>query len=213
MPAVTRLCQRALLISDGTLQKDGPARQIAGEYLLSSLNLTAERAWPDSTMAPGNEVVRLRRVRIKTEAGATVSTVDIRLPVGLEMTYDVLAPGHVLASYFDVFNESGVCLFVTHDLDSSWRGRPRPLGTFTSTVWIPGNLLADGTMVVGAALLSDHPFRIHLHDHDTVAFRVIDSFAGDAARGDWDRPLPGIVRPLLKWTTELEGTALRTSPK
>jgi lipopolysaccharide transport system ATP-binding protein len=125
------------------------------------------------------------------------------------MTYDVLTPGHVLASYYDLFNESGVCIFVTHDLDPSWRGKPRPVGTFSSTVWIPGNLLADGTIVLGAALLSKDPFRVHFHHHDTVAFQVIDSFDGDAARGEWDRPLAGIVRPLLKWTTHLDSGTSR----
>ena len=209
MPAVTRLCQRALLISDGTVQKDGPAPEIARSYLFSSLGISAERAWPDPATAPGNHIARLRRVRIKAEDGGSVSTVDIRRSVGIEMTYDVLSPGHVLASYYDLFNESGVCIFVTHDLDPGWRGKPRPVGTFSSTVWIPGNLLADGTIVLGAALLSKDPFRVHFHHHDTVAFQVIDSFDGDAARGEWDRPLAGIVRPLLKWTTHLDSGTSR----
>jgi lipopolysaccharide transport system ATP-binding protein len=211
MPAVTRLCQRALLISDGTVQKDGPAQEIASTYLFSSLSLTAERTWPDPTTAPGNEIARLRRVRIKTEDGITVSTVDIRRAVGVEMVYEILTPGHVLASYYDVFNESGTCIFVTHDLDPTWRGRPRPVGTFSSTAWIPGNLLADGSIVLGAALLSKDPFRIHFHHHDTVAVQIVDSFDGDAARGEWDRPLAGVVRPLLKWTTELDGAIARPS--
>jgi len=211
MPAVTRLCQRAILISDGTVQKDGPAQQIASDYLLSSLRMTAERTWADPATAPGDHVARLRSVRIKTEDGAAASTVDIRRPVGVEMVYDVLTPGLVLASYYDVFNESGVCLFVTHDLDPEWRWRPRPIGTFSSTAWIPGNLLASGTIVLGAALLSKDPFVIHFHHHDTVAFQVLDSFEGDAARGDWDRPLAGVIRPLLKWTTRLKDGTSRPS--
>jgi len=211
MPAVTRLCQRAILISSGTVQKDGPAQQIASDYLLSSLSLTAERTWSDPATAPGDHVARLRSVRIKTEDGDTAATVDIRRPIGIEMLYDVLTPGLVLASYYDVFNESGVCLFVTHDLDPAWRRRPRPIGTFSSTVWIPGNLLANGTIVLGAALLSKDPFAIHSHHHDTVAFQVLDSFEGDAARGDWDRPLAGVIRPLLKWTTRFNDGTSRPS--
>ncbi len=212
MPAVTRLCQRAILISGGTVQKDGPAQQIASDYLLSSLRMTAERTWPDPATAPGDHVARLRSVRIRTEDGATAPTVDIRRPVGIEMVYDVLTPGLVLASYYDLFNESGVCLFVTHDLDPEWRWRPRPVGTFSSTAWIPGNLLANGTVVLGAALLSKDPFLIHFHHKDTVAFQVLDSFEGDAARGDWERPLAGVTRPLLKWTTRLNGGASPSSP-
>ena len=52
MQAVTRLCDRALLISDGTVQEDGPASQVAGKYLLTSLNRTGIRSWPDPRTAP-----------------------------------------------------------------------------------------------------------------------------------------------------------------
>jgi len=202
MPAVTRLCQRAILISEGTVQKDGPAPEIANAYLMSSLRATAERTWPDPASAPGDQVARLRSVRVKTKDGDTAPSIDIRQAVGLEMTYDVLVPGLVLSSYYDVFNESGICVFVAHDLDPTWRRRPRPCGTYCSTAWVPGNLLANGTMLVGAALLSDNPFVVHFHHHDSVAFQVQDSFEGDAARGDWSRPLAGVIRPLLSWTTE-----------
>jgi lipopolysaccharide transport system ATP-binding protein len=202
MPAVTRLCQRALLISDGTIQKDGPAPQIASAYLISSLKATAERSWPDPAVAPGNNVARLRRVRVRTEDGLTAESVDIRRPVGIEMVYEVHTAGHVLVPYLDFFNESGLCVFVAHDLDPAWRGRTRPTGTFTSTAWIPGNLLSEGMILLGAGLISVNPYVVHFHHHDTVAFHVVDSLEGDSARGDWDGPLAGAVRPLLTWTTE-----------
>jgi lipopolysaccharide transport system ATP-binding protein len=34
-----------------------------------------------------------------------------------------------------------------------------------------------------------------------VAFMVVDSCEGDSARGDFAGSLPGVVRPLLDWTT------------
>ncbi len=47
MPAVTRLCPRALLLDQGTLVKDGPAHQVAGFYLHSEHGTTARRKYPD----------------------------------------------------------------------------------------------------------------------------------------------------------------------
>jgi lipopolysaccharide transport system ATP-binding protein len=35
-----------------------------------------------------------------------------------------------------------------------------------------------------------------------VAFQVVDSLDGNSARGDYAGPVPGIVRPLLQWTSE-----------
>jgi hypothetical protein len=37
---------------------------------------------------------------------------------------------------------------------------------------------------------------------DVVLFQVVDCLtADDTARGDYPRPIPGAMRPALKWTT------------
>ena len=35
-----------------------------------------------------------------------------------------------------------------------------------------------------------------------IAFHVVDSLEGDTARGDFTKKLEGLIRPLLKWTTQ-----------
>jgi lipopolysaccharide transport system ATP-binding protein len=207
MAAITRLCQRAILVSEGRIQQDGPAAEVASAYLLASLRATAERSWPSAESAPGNEIVRLRGVRIRDEQGTTVENVDVRSRVGIEMVFDILESGHVLSPYFAFYNEAGLCLFGTTDLDPDWRSKPRPAGQFTSTVWIPGNFLAEGTVLVTAAASSFRPVRLHFMVRDAIACHVTDTLPGDSARGDWDGNFSGVVRPLLPWTTAFKGTA------
>jgi lipopolysaccharide transport system ATP-binding protein len=206
MDAVTRLCQRAILVSGGEIQKDGSAAEVAAAYLLSSLRTSAERTWPTADAAPGNKVVRLRGIRVRDEDGKTFENIDIRQRVGLELVYDVLEPGHALSCHLAVSNESGVRLFGTIDLDPQWRG-PRPTGRFTSTAWIPGNFLAEGAVLVSASISTLKPFAFHLVVRDVVGFHVTDPLEGDSARGDWDGDYPGLVRPLLPWTTTLNSDA------
>jgi lipopolysaccharide transport system ATP-binding protein len=201
MSAVTRLCQRAILIMGGSIQQDGPAAQVTSSYLLSSLKTTADRTWDDPATAPGDEVVRLRSIRIRSAEGATVEAADIRQPVGIEMTYDVLKPGYCLVPRYDLFNESGLCVFSTLGLEPEWRTRPRAMGRLVSTAWIPGNYLAEGTLLVSGRVFSPDPVKNHFFERDLVAFHVVDSLDDDAARGGWEGALPGVVRPLLEWTT------------
>jgi lipopolysaccharide transport system ATP-binding protein len=214
MSAVTRLCQRAILIAGGTIQQDGPAAQVTSSYLLSSLKTTAERTWDAPASAPGDEVVRLRAIRIRSSEGATVEAADIRQPVGIEMTYDVLKPGYCLVPRYDLFNETGLCVFSTLGLEPEWRTRPRPMGRLVSTAWIPGNYLAEGTLLVSGRVFSPDPVKDHFFERDLVAFHVVDSLDGDAARGGWEGALPGVVRPLLEWTTTPSemGDGDRTTP-
>ncbi len=43
MPAITRLCQRAILLNEGHILCDGPSHQVVGTYLNSGLGTTAVR--------------------------------------------------------------------------------------------------------------------------------------------------------------------------
>jgi lipopolysaccharide transport system ATP-binding protein len=203
MPALTNLCPRAILLDGGKTVMDGPSVQVVNSYLTSGLGTTGAREWPDPARAPGGEMARLRAVRVRTEDGRVTDTVDIRQPFGVEMEYDVLESGKVLLPNIHFFNGEGVYAFGAQDLDPDWRQRPRPAGRYASTVWLPGNLLADGTIVVNVALNTMDPIIVQFHETNAVAFQVVDSFEGDAARGDWPGKFRGVVRPMLKWTTQV----------
>jgi lipopolysaccharide transport system ATP-binding protein len=202
MPAVTRLCERAILLDEGRIIEDGPVHQVVGAYLNSGMGTTAARSWSDLTTAPGNDVVRLCAVRIRTEDGQTTDAMDIREPIGLEMEYAVLQSGQMMFPYFTVFNEEGVRVFSAIDQDQTWREQPRSIGHYTSTAWIPGNLLSEGTLFVGAAMRTPEPKIRHFNERETIAFQVIDSLDGDSARGNFGGRMSGVVRPLLEWETQ-----------
>lgn len=202
MPAITRLCERAILLHEGRIVENGPSHRVVNTYLNAGLGMTAVREWPDSRRAPGGEVARLRAVRVRMEDGQITDAVDIRKPVGIEMEYDVLKPGYVLLPHYNVFNGQGVLAFMALDQDPAWRRRPRPPGRYVSTAWIPGNFLAEGALFVGAALVTLDPIALQYYERDAVTFQVIDSFDGDSVRGDWPGQLGGVVRPIFKWDTQ-----------
>jgi lipopolysaccharide transport system ATP-binding protein len=204
MQAVARLCRRVMLISSGRIVDDGPAPGVIDQYLDTARGTTAERTWDDLKDAPGDEVVRLVGVRVCDESGATSEALDIRGPVGVEMTYEVLEPGNVLVPNYHFHNEEGVCVCVVQDLSTEARQRPRERGRYVSTVWVPRNFLAEGRLIVGAALSTFYPMTVHAYERDAVSFRVVDSLDGDSARGDYAGPMPGVVRPIFDWTTRRE---------
>src|SRR5437660_266586 len=56
MPAVTRLCPRAILLDEGRILRDGASHEIVSTYLRSGLGTTAVREWNDIGEAPGNDI-------------------------------------------------------------------------------------------------------------------------------------------------------------
>jgi lipopolysaccharide transport system ATP-binding protein len=212
MPAIASLCERAILLHEGRVLRDGLSSQVVSTYLNSDCGTTAAREWPDPAKAPGGEVARLRAVRVRTEDGRVTDAVDIRQQVGLDIEYEVLKPGYVLSPYCDFYNEEGVLVFGATDLDPAWRRRPRPAGIYVSTAWVPGNFLSEGTLFIKAALATMEPVITQFNERDVVAFQVIDYLDGDSARGDWTGRWGGAVRPLLKWTTQYRLNTCSSAP-
>ena len=203
LDSVCRLCPRALLISNGKLIDDGPSEQIAKSYRHRTLSAQPQRVWPQASTAPGNGVVRLIAVRVKDENGRLCDRLDIRRSIGIEMQFRVLQAGHVLKPNVHFFNENRVYLFVSADNDE-FADSPRATGTYTTTAWIPGNLLADGIVYVNVAITTLHPLFIHLNEQDVVSFEVCDTLEDSPTRVRYRGSIPGLIRPRLSWETAFE---------
>jgi lipopolysaccharide transport system ATP-binding protein len=214
LTAVERLCQRVILMRHGQIALEGRPRDVIKEYHQASAasgaaaanaHTGALKVWPEDDEAPGNEVLRLRSVRVRTRDGRTAAEIDIREPVGVEVEYEVTEGGHLLIPNYHFVNEDGLHLFSVQDVESEWRRRPRPAGRYVSTAWIPGNFLSSGPLSVDVAVSTHVPLvRVHALVQAIVGFEVMDSFDGDGVRGDYLGEYPGVVRPMVDWTTRYE---------
>jgi lipopolysaccharide transport system ATP-binding protein len=202
IPAVQRLCPRVIMMSAGAVIADGVAADVTRLYVSGDTGSPAEQRW-DGAMRPGDDVVRLNSVRVLDQGGAVSAVHDIRRAVTLEMDFEVLSPEHVLTPNFHFTNDEGTTVFVTNDLDPAWQHRPRPVGRQVSRVVIPGNFLAEGSLFVGAAISMLSPVTVHLFVRDALSFSVQDEVSSGSARGDYAGPYPGVVRPLLPWTSQV----------
>jgi lipopolysaccharide transport system ATP-binding protein len=210
MAAVNRLCTRALLLDHGTVVADGGAAEVVHRYLRGGAQHgAAVREWPTLAAAPGDDVAKLRAVRVLDENGAPTPEVDIRRPVLIQVDFWNLRPEQQPSVNLHLFNDEGTCLFVTNDFNTDmWKAGPRDKGLVRSTCRIPGNFLAEGVVMVHAAISTYRRVTVHALERDAVTFTIVDRSNGDGARGPYAGPLPGVVRPMLGWelqTIDAEG--------
>jgi lipopolysaccharide transport system ATP-binding protein len=203
MPAVTRLCQRGILLADGGVVVNSTIAEAAGQYLHSDVGISAERVWREDK-APGDSVARLKAVRVISE-GEVSETVDIRRPVMIEMEFWNLRTGSLLLPAVSFFNDQGTTLFASAPFkDREWGDRPMPAGLFRARCMVPGNLFAEGQVRVCAEVSTRKPvYQIHCLEHDSVCFQVIEKEEDGSVRAGWGRDIPGVVRPDLPWETKL----------
>jgi lipopolysaccharide transport system ATP-binding protein len=202
MSAITRLCQRAILLDKGRVVDEGPAHRVVNAYMNPEKKMAAISQWNDLKKAPGDDVIRLIALSVKTKDGQITDAVDVRDPVAIEMEYVVLESGHKIVPYFFFFDQEGRTIFGTLDQETKWQKNDRPKGHYRSKVWLPGNLLSPGLTVVNSYAMSIEPEIQHFRVADSLAFEVIDSFDGDSTRGYYNGPIRGAVRPALEWHTD-----------
>jgi lipopolysaccharide transport system ATP-binding protein len=203
MASIKTLCGRTILLDGGTVLEDGATHKVVQHYLGSGLRARAERRWDDARSAPGGEVVRLHAVRARNGKGEVTGEFNIQEPVYVEMDYWVLQDGFVLDGILRFYDESGLSLFVSYDLDRAWSNRKRPAGLYRSVCCIPGNFLNEGNLSVSAAVATlAYASTLHAVEMYAIVFHVFDPGSG-GARGDHSFEWPGgVVRPLFDWKTE-----------
>jgi homopolymeric O-antigen transport system ATP-binding protein len=202
MQAVAQLCDRAIWLDHGRVEREGPASDVVAEYLQAGYGAGSRREWGDRATAPGNDLVRLRSVRV-VQDGEERGAVDVREPVGIEIRIEVLRPGEPIFPKIKVYDSRGDVAFNAMDTSARWLD-PSPPGEYVTTAWIPGNYLNEGltTVDVSIATISAPKLRNQASGRSAVAFHVQDQAEGDSARGLFTGQWQGVVRPLLEWTTE-----------
>jgi lipopolysaccharide transport system ATP-binding protein len=204
MSAILRLCSRAILLDHGRVVTDGPTHEAVRVYLESDLGRSSERRWADPDQAPGDDVARLKSIRVLPVGGGSPEEIDIRQPIDIEVEYWTGTPGSLRPSVnLAFYNDEGVCLFISND----WQGRAahdtlnRP-SIVRSTCRIPGNFLAEGRVIITVAVSTFNPSTAHALERDAIAFQIVDRSQGDGVRGESTNEWPGVVRPMLDWHTE-----------
>jgi lipopolysaccharide transport system ATP-binding protein len=205
MPSVLRLCDRVILFDQGGVLADGQPRDVIRRYLDSGLGSSAEREWASPDVAPGDDVCRLKAIRV-IQAGKVDEEIAIEQEMHIEVEYWHVSTDPALFPSVNLHlsNEDGVILFVTNDFNNrSWARTIREPGVVTVRCHIPGNFLAEGRVFVLAAISTYNPTVVHALENDAVSFQVVDRSTGDGVRGVYASEWPGVVRPMLEWAAEV----------
>jgi lipopolysaccharide transport system ATP-binding protein len=200
--AITQLCSHAILLSHGQIVSSGETTKVTARYLDSSDKQWSEKNWDDNHLAPGDDSVKLKKVRVIDENFVTVSeNVDVRRRIGVQIQYQVLKEGVIFVPSLHLHNAEGIQIFLAIDLEENWVSAPRRRGFYQSTAWIPGNFLNIGIHYVSVALSRLDINILHLFEQQVIAFNVAESSENDTARGIYAHALPGVIRPILDWQT------------
>jgi lipopolysaccharide transport system ATP-binding protein len=204
MTAINHLCPRSLYIASGELVNDGPTADVIASYLRTASE-EGERHW-DTGDAPGNSIVRMRALRVRTPTGV-MSDVAIDEPVSIEVDFEIREAGQPnLCINVWLLDATGTVVLSTvtapaaNALPEKWFGQSHVPGLYRARCEFPADFLNDGRYYVSAFLVTLGPVVVHAEAPEALSFTVFDTGSmRDPGQGYWH----GVIRVRLPWTTEL----------
>lgn len=197
MTAVNSLCKSCMYLKNGKIVNIGETGTIVNQYLSSENASLTDVTWP-ADQRPGDDVVKIHQARIIDAAGNNVEYVKMEEKFGIEYTFEILKPGYFPNPNIHVNTTKGEIAFIaiepTHD-------RLGKVGVHKAIMWVPGNLLNDGTYSVRLAVDSYNPFIVHAEAKDALFFEVIENM--NLRDHQFSRKINGVFRPQVEWQSEI----------
>jgi len=206
MSSIAQLCERTILIENGVIVKNGNTKNVIAEYLSKGMPVTPEVKFPKENVGiKKNKSIQLIVIKAINDKGKVTDLFDVTENIYIECRFEILDDSYQYAPSMHLKNDKGIKIFHSIDIEKSW-SKPRRIGIYSSTVIIPGNLLASGkyyyTQLISS--LRHSQSEKHIVEENVISFNVFDGFTGNSAVGDMNiLYADAIISPKLKWHQKL----------
>ena len=204
LPAVRRLCSRAILLSQGQIETDGTTADVLDRYLSgvgggNSALVEGEdlERYVGGWLAHDRRLFRATRIAMLDAKGIPRASFASDEPFELVLDYEVLESVTNLQVTFDVYDMDGeIPIMRTQAADDADSGLPylSEPGIYRSRCRIPGNLFGGHRFYVDVNLKSEGMQGVWLERvlGFDISFR---GYSDNADQNSWK----GRFRPLLSW--------------
>lgn len=195
MVAVQTLCKSAIFLKDGKLTDSGDPETIISKYLESSVTQSQSQEWTTPELAPGNDLVRINRLRVFPEGDNDSELITMQTPINVEIKYWRLAENRNAYFVYHLFNEQGITVLTTGaDISKNSKGE------YVSSFQIPGGLLNSGFYTLRFRILENG--RQTYDNQNMSSFSVVD--VAPRNRSVLGKE-PGVIQIDLPWSTARSG--------
>jgi lipopolysaccharide transport system ATP-binding protein len=186
MQAVNSLCNKALWLHKGTVQQWGHAADVVNKYVSSIQKHNLHQKWEKPEIAPGNDYIRMKSVKLTPHLNDPTDMIDIRTAMTVKFQFWNLQENSNISIRMLLFSYNGECIF--NVLSPSVKCY-KP-GVLEGECTIPGNFLNDGSYYISFNILKDTAK--HLLDFNECLSFDMEDYRGDL---HWFGKWWGSVRP------------------
>ena len=197
MSSISNLCSTAILLNEGCIVGNGPAKEIVKQYMGGGdNNLVAEKTWikASKTNKPkgvmfGKELARIKSVRIVDDFNNLASEFNLSDNIYIKIEYEFFRKAKNFDLSFYINNDRGQLVCVLQDHIIYEKKGVRGPGHYTGICKISKEFLNDGQYFV--TVLIQQETIVHIRERDVVSFIVKENMDENGVRGYY--------RPLKSW--------------
>jgi len=199
MGSVGDLCNNAIILSNGLISNRGNVKEIIDLYLSSVNNIELSRTWNDIECAPGNNIIKIKRVCSVDSQKKPVLYSLTSEKIGIYIEYEVLKNTSYFTHGINVYTTSDLHLLSSHDNNVYQNDSIIEKGVYKTVVWIPSNLLQSGDYLVSFAFMRYNPFNVLLTTDNLLRIQIVDTKKSLSRPENVNEYIPGLIRPKLLW--------------
>jgi len=193
MTAVQSLCNKTIYFERGQILEQGETNHIIASYLSRVSQTRMRRHWETPEDAPGNDLVRIKRIELVPDYPDEQNHVDVRTPLRVRFEFWNMMDRANLNLSLHLNSMTGEVIFNVGTQSQSF-----PKGLISAECLIPGHFLNDGTYNVSMMIVKDTVTPLY-NMEEGLTFDVADYREGVAWYGKW----PGYIRPHLQFHAEM----------
>ncbi len=195
LTAVQALCNKTLYFEKGMLLEQGETNAVVATYLSKVSRTRLSRSWDTPESAPGNDLVRIKRMELIPEYQDKLTHIDVRTPMRVRFEFWNMMDRANLNLSMHLNSLTGECIFNVGSVSQSY-GK----GVVSGECVIPGYFLNDGSYTLSMMIVKDTVTPL-FNLEEGVTFDVEDYREGVAWYGKW----PGYVRPQFQFQMDSPG--------
>jgi lipopolysaccharide transport system ATP-binding protein len=196
MGAINTLCEKSIWLNKGRITGIGEVEDIVSSYLINGSESTGFIEWHNIVDAPGDDIVKLRRVALHNSHGFISHSFAIDDDIYVEIEYELLVKRRDVRLGFELTTSDGVIVFMTAFGDNDVEFIPSEIGQYKVCCKIPSNLLNSGHYIIEVAgYIPGIKFLIPRGVCLSCDVLQTKNIGGYGQRR-------GAIRPILHWTIE-----------
>ncbi len=195
MGVITQLCNKGIYMQHGSVASQGDIDKVVKQYVMTG---SADNGFVQFPQNASKKPIVCRQVSISSGAGAEpAGEVDIRYPFYINLDYEVSQPVSNIEIAVRISTSDGRAVLTTSQSDCSPElVRSRSVGTYQSSIEIPGMFLMPGSYMLTIGV--HEPMVQVIENHENVISFTILETGTKLAKYSQSQSI-GIIVKDLRW--------------